>query len=206
MQVKASSRLLFIIAVFISFGFGVVPVSAEPVDGPSAKQVVEAFQAQLLEAMKLKTYAERYEKLSLPVLSSHDLTFIIRVGIRNEWKKLSKAQKQQLVDVFSRLAISEYAKNFKEFSGESFVFDSDEQTKQGGVVVRTRLLVPDEEEVKFSYSMKQRKGDWKILFITAKGVNQSLVRTKEYDSILRREGFDALIGRISGKIEKYSKQ
>lgn len=206
MQVRISVRVLLIITVLVHSWFGAAYAYAESTDDPDAKQIVDVFQAQLLDAMKLKTYSERYQTLSEPVLSSHDLTFIIRVGIRNEWKKLSKPQKQQLVDVFSRLAIAEYAKHFKDFSGESFIFDSQEETRQGGIVVRMRLLLNEDEEVKFSYSMKKRRGAWKILFITAKGVNQSLVRTKEYDSILRNEGFDTLIAKISGKIEKYSKQ
>ena len=207
MQVKISVRVLFTIAILFYSWLGATFSYADPAnDDATAKQVVEKFQAKLLDAMKLKTYSKRYQALSEPVLSSHDLTFIIRVGIRNEWKKLSKPQKQNLVEVFSRLAVAEYAKHFKDFSGQSFVFDSQEQTKQGGVVIRTRLLVNQDEQVKFNYSMKKRRGSWKILFITAKGVNQSLVRTKEYDSILRSEGFDALISRINGKIEEYSKQ
>ena len=64
--------------------------------------------------MKLPTYTERSQKLTNPVLSSHDLAFIIRVGIRNEWKKLTPDQKQRLVNVFSHLAVAEYAKNFKD--------------------------------------------------------------------------------------------
>ncbi len=211
MLIKSSTRVLLIYTVLVNLWLG-IPLSAavpqiETSNEPTAKQVVEEFQAQLLDAMKLPSYSERYQKLTNPVLSSHDLAFIIRVGIRNEWKKLTLDQKQQLVKVFSHLAVAEYAKNFKDYSDQSFIFDSEEPTKQGkGVVVRMRLQVDKDEQVKFSYSMKKRRGDWKILFITAKGVNQSLVRTKEYDSILRREGFDALIARISGKIEEYSKQ
>lgn len=210
MLIKPSMKILLIYVVLINLWLG-IPLSVavsqiEASNEPTAKQVVEEFQEQLLGAMKLPTYDERYQKLTNPVLSSHDLNFIIRVGIRNEWKKLTLDQKQQLVSVFSDLAVAEYAKNFKDFNDQSFIFESEEPTKQGGIVVRMRLQVEKDEEVKFSYSMKKRKGDWKILFITAKGVNQSLVRTKEYDSILRREGFDALIARISGKIEEYSTQ
>ena len=151
MQVRISVRVLLIITVLVHSWFGAAYAYAESTDDPDAKQIVDVFQAQLLDAMKLKTYSERYQTLSEPVLSSHDLTFIIRVGIRNEWKKLSKPQKQQLVDVFSRLAIAEYAKHFKDFSGESFIFDSQEETRQGGIVVRMRLLLNEDEEVKFSY-------------------------------------------------------
>lgn len=203
MQIKPNIRMLFFIAALINLGFGIALSNAEQNDEFTAKQVVELFQEKLLEAMQLATYAERYEVLAKPVLSSHNLFFIVRVGISNQWKLLTKAQKQQLVTVFLRLAVAEYANNFKNFSGESFIFDVAKQVRQG-VVVRMRFKT-DDEEIIFNYSMKKIHNNWKIMFITVKGVNQSLVRAREYGSILRREGFDALINKINDKVAAYAK-
>lgn len=204
MLAKSNIPVFFVFFILIHTWLNIAYTQAA--SKTTAKQVVAKFQDDLLAAMKLSSYSERYKKLNKPVLSSHDLAFIIRVGIGNQWKKLKPKQKQKLVDVFSQLAVAEYAKNFKDYNKQSFVFDSEEPTKRGGgMVVRMRFLVSENEQVKFSYAMKQRRGQWKILFITVKGVNQSLVRVKEYDSILKHQGFDVLIAKINAKIVAYSK-
>jgi phospholipid transport system substrate-binding protein len=175
----------------------------------TARQVVEKFQAELIEVMKNGKqlgYAGRYEKLKDPVSNSHDLTKIARIVVGKEWEKLSEEQQQKLVDVFIRLSIASYAHNFKEYSGESFVFDSEEETARGGVVVHSHLVVPGEKDVKFDYMLKEKGPSWRIINIIANGVSDLALKRSEYTAILQREGFDALITKINEKIDNYSKQ
>ena len=174
----------------------------------TAKQVVEKFQAELIAVMKNGTqlnYAGRYEKLHDPVSNSHDLTKIARIIIGKEWEKLSEAQQQKLVDVIIRLSVSSYAHNFKDYTGESFVFDSEEETTRGGVVVHSHLNIPDSKPVKFDYMLKEKGNSWRIINIIANGVSDLALKRSEYTSVLQHEGFDALISKINEKIDNYSK-
>jgi|GEM_PF-107374 len=173
----------------------------------TARQVIEAFQADLLETMKQgKTlgFKGRYEKLEQPVKNSHDLTKIARIVIGKDWKNLSEEQKQKMLDIFTRLSIASYAYNFKDFSGEAFRYDSEEQTARGGVIVHTYLVLPEDKDVKFDYMLKNKGDGWRIINIIANGVSDLALKRSEYTSILKREGFDALIAKISDKIDKYS--
>ena len=175
----------------------------------TARQVVEKFQAELIDVMKNGKhlgYAGRYDKLKDPISNSHDLTKIARIVVGKEWEKLSEAQQQELVDVFSRLSIASYAHNFKDYSGESFVFDSEEETTRGGVVVHSHLVIPGEKDVKFDYMLKEKGDSWRIINIIANGVSDLALKRSEYTAILQREGFDALIAKINEKIDNYSKQ
>lgn len=175
----------------------------------TARQVVEKFQAELIEVMKNGKqlgYAGRYEKLKDPISNSHDLTKIARIVVGKEWERLSEAQQQELVDVFSRLSIASYAHNFKDYSGESFVFDSEEETTRGGFVVHSHLVIPGEKDVKFDYMLKEKGDSWRIINIIANGVSDLALKRSEYTAILQREGFDALIAKINEKIDNYSKQ
>jgi phospholipid transport system substrate-binding protein len=194
--------------VFIFCLFAAANVFAQTESGETAKQVVEKFQAELIAVMKNGKqlgYAGRYEKLSEPVSNSHDLTKIARIVVGKEWEKLSEAQQQQLVDIFVRLSIASYAHNFKDFSGESFVFDSEEETTRGGVVVHSHLIIPDDKPVKFDYMLKEKGNSWRIINIIANGVSDLALKRSEYTSILQREGFDALMAKINEKIDTYSK-
>ena len=194
--------------VFIFCLFATANAYAQNEAGATAKQVVEKFQAELIAVMKNGKqlgYAGRYDKLYEPVSNSHDLTKIARIVVGKEWEKLSEAQQQKLVDDFVRLSVASYAHNFKDYSGESFVFDSEEETTRGGVVVHSTLIIPDDKSVKFDYMLKEKGTSWRIINIIANGVSDLALKRSEYTTILQREGFDALIAKINEKIDNYSK-
>jgi phospholipid transport system substrate-binding protein len=195
--------------VFISCLFATGNIFAQTESGATAKQVVEKFQTELIAVMKNGKqlgYAGRYDKLYEPVSNSHDLTKIARIVVGKEWEKLSEAQQQKLVDVFIRLSVASYAHNFKDYSGETFVFDSEEETTRGGVVVHSHFIIPDDKPVKFDYMLKEKGNSWRIINIIANGVSDLALKRSEYTTILQREGFDALIAKINEKIDNYSKQ
>ncbi len=175
----------------------------------TAKQVVENFQSELIAVMKQGKdlgFKGRYDKLGVAIAKSHDLTKIARVVVGKEWAKLSEDQQQKLVDVFSQLSIAAYAYNFKDFSGESFKFGSEEETTRGGAVIHTTLFIPGEKEVKFDYMLKKKGESWRIINIIANGVSDLALKRSEYTSILERDGFDSLMTKINDKIDHYAKQ
>lgn len=177
--------------------------------GASAKAVVEQFQAELIDVMKNGKklgFSGRYDKLKEAVSNSHDLNKIARIVVGKEWEKLNSEQQDELVDVFSRLSIASYAHNFNDYSGEKFTFESEEETTRGGVVVHSRLTVPDDKPVKFDYMLKEKGNSWRIINIIANGVSDLALKRSEYTTILQREGFDALMAKINEKIDNYSKQ
>jgi phospholipid transport system substrate-binding protein len=174
----------------------------------TARQVIDKFQADLIDVMKNGKklgYSGRYDKLNSSVSNSHDLTKIARIVVGKEWEKLSADQQQKLIDVFSRLSVASYAHNFKDYAGESFTVDSEEQTARGGVIVHSHLSIPDEKDVKFDYMLKEKGDSWRIINIIANGVSDLALKRSEYTTILQREGFDVLIGKINEKIDNYSK-
>ena len=175
----------------------------------TAKQVVESFQSELIEVMKKGKelgYEGRFEQLYGPVTESHDLTKIVRIVVGREWETLTAEQQAKLVDVFTRLSVASYAHNFKEFDGESFRFESEEETARGGMIVHSYMVIPGDKDVKFDYMLKKKGNTWKIINIIANGVSDLALKRSEYTAILKREGFDALVAKISEKIDNYSQQ
>ena len=186
-----------------------IPAFAADGSKSTARQLVENFEQKLIEVMKNGQklgFKGRYEKLKDAVSNSHDLPKIARIVVGKEWEKLNPAQQQQLVDTFSRLSIASYAHNFKDYSGETFTFDTEEQTARGGVVIHSHLNIPDDKPVKFDYMLKENGNSWRIINIIANGVSDLALKRSEYTTILQREGFEALIAKIQDKIESYEKQ
>ena len=54
--------------------------------------------------------------------------------------------------------------------------------------------------------MKKKGDDWRIINIIANGISDLALKRSEYTSILKREGFEVLLAKISDKIKLYSSQ
>jgi len=178
-------------------------------DEISAKQVIEDFQSQLIDVMKqgkVLGFQGRYDKLDAVVKKTHDLPKIARIVVGKQWEELTPEQQVKLEAAVSQLSVSAYAYNFKDFSGESFSFVSEEETGRGGVVIHSNLKIPGDKDVKFDYMMKKKDDSWQIINIIADGVSDLALKRSDYTSVLTREGFDALIAKINEKIESYAKQ
>ena len=178
-------------------------------ESATARQIIDKFQTELIHVMKdgkKLGYAGRYEKLEPAVLNSHDLLKIARIVVGKEGEKLTEEQQKKLADVFTRISVASYAHNFKDFSGEEFIIDSEEETKNGGVVIHSHLTIPDDKPVKFDYLLKEKGASWRIIHIIANGVSDLALKRSEYTAILQRDGFDALISQINEKIDNYAKQ
>lgn len=202
-------KILNLLIICSLFSAGTHRVFAADSANPKARQIVDKFQEELINVMKNGKklgYSGRYDKLKDPISNSHDLSKIARIVVGKEWEKLTEPQQEQLVDVFTKLSIASYAHNFKDYSGESFTFDKEEETARGGAVIHTHLTIPDDKPVKFDYMLKEKGDSWRIINIIANGVSDLALKRSEYTTILQREGFDALIAKISEKIDNYSKQ
>ncbi len=178
-------------------------------ESATARQIIDKFQTELIHVMKdgkKLGYAGRYEKLEPAVVNSHDLPKIARIVVGKEGEKLTEEQQKKLADVFTRISVASYAHNFKDFSGEEFIIDSEEETKNGGVVIHSHLTIPDDKPVKFDYMLKEKGASWRIINIIANGVSDLALKRSEYTAILQRDGFDVLISQINEKIDNYAKQ
>ena len=196
--------------IYVGLIFLLFTVSANVyADEITARQVVEEFQNELIAVMKQGKelgFKGRYEKLDTAVKKSHDLPKIARIIVGKQWEELSQEQQAKLEKAISQLSVSAYAHNFKDFSGEAFSFLSEEETGRGGVVVHTNLHIPSEKDVKFDYMMKKKDEGWQIINIIADGVSDLALKRSEYTSVLSKDGFDALIAKITEKIDNYAAQ
>lgn len=174
-----------------------------------AKEVVLTFQRELLDVMKQGVelgYQGRYQKLEVAIAKSHDLAKVARIVIGKEWKGLSAEQRKKLTEVFSQFSIASYAHNFKQFAGESFEYASEDKTARGGIIVHSVFVLPKDKNVKFDYMLKKTADKWLVINVIANGVSDLALKRSEYTSILKRDGFDALIAKITERIDNYANQ
>lgn len=191
-----------VVAVVLNLVMFVLPAQArEPAE------VVKEFQTVLLEVMKQAEslgYEGRYERLKPAVLASHDIPFIARLTVGKYWKTLSKEEQALFLRMFEQLSVAAYAGRFDGYHGEQFTVLSQKPLPRDKVLVETLFTKANGEQLHFNYLLRAVGQDWRIINITVDGVSDLAVKRAEYTSLVKDQGFSALIDKMKEQISRYA--
>jgi phospholipid transport system substrate-binding protein len=177
-------------------------------DEPGATASVEALHLALLSAMKDATtlgYGGRVERIAPAVEARFDLDFMARFVLGPGGKDLSPADQARWRDAFARVTVATYAGRFTGWGGEEFKTLGQEPAAQDTVFVRTMVDRPKDEDVELTYRLRKEGDGWKIVDIYQKGtVSELALRRSEYSTVLKRDGFEALLKTVDAKTADYA--
>lgn len=177
---------------------------ADAVQAETPSQVVETLHATLLEVMKDATalgYQGREAKLTPVLKEILDIPFMAEKSVGRHWKTTGEEERARLLETFTRFTIANYAGRFEGYSGQQFETLREEPSLRGTVLVHSRLVEKGADPVQLNYRLRQVDGSWKVIDIYLNGtVSEIALRRSEYSSLIRREGFDALLAALDEKI------
>ena len=208
-----ASRWVLAFALALVFAAGLLSqATAEPASPPASASptasspvpTIEAFHAGLLAIMKDAKnlgFQGRIEKLEPLMGRTFDLEFMASKTVGRHWETLSAADQKRWVETFTRFTTANYAGRFTGFSGEQFVTLGVEDAARDTRLVRTKIVVPGDEDVELNYRVMQENGGWKVIDVYLNGkVSELALRRSEYASALKRDGFDQLVASVETKI------
>ena len=195
----------FMAAILVALALS-LSAHAEPTE--TSVGVVDEFHAALLGVMKGATelgYVGRAAKLASVIPEYFDISFMARKSVGPYWKQTDAATQRRLVDAFKRFMVANYAGQFDGFSGQFFETLGEQPARMDTMLVRSRLVVPDGDDVELNYRMRQVNDTWKIIDVYLDGtVSELALRRSEFTSIVKRDDFEALFRAIDAKIAKLS--
>ncbi len=185
-----------------------LPLSASDAAQTAAGNTVETLHSTLLDVMKRSQelgYKGRYDALNPVISDSFDFAAIARVVLGRYWSELTPEQQRAFIEAFTRLSVATYASRFDSFSGEAFrPVAALEQSKEN-VTVKTELVKADGDTVKLDYVLRSGEGDrWRILNVIADGISDLSLKRADYTSIMKNEGYEALMAKLNERIARYA--
>ena len=188
--------------------FALLQLGAAP-DERTPDQVVETLQACMADVMKNAEtlgFEGRVERLHPVLPDVFDLAFMAEKSVGRHWKTASPEEQERLVSTFTRYVIENYAGRFTGWDGQAFEILGDEPSARGTILVRTRLVDPNADDVKLDYRLrKTEESGWKIIDVYLDGtVSELALRRSEYSSLIKREGFEALLAALDERIQTLS--
>jgi phospholipid transport system substrate-binding protein len=172
-----------------------------------AAEVIETFNARLLESMKRADelgYSGRFKLLEPVIKGSFALPFMASQSVGGYWKTLTEEDRARFLRTYTEWTISSYAGNFDEYSGQRFEVVSESEPVQGTVSVISKLIPPRKEEVTFQYRLRKMEGTWRIVDIQVSGVSQLALTRSQFVSVIKNKGFDELLSMLNGKIKGFA--
>jgi phospholipid transport system substrate-binding protein len=184
--------------------------SATAREAAGPREVVESLHDVLLGCMKeadTLRFQGRYDRILAELDRGFDLPFMAGISIGATWKELSPRERADFVELSRRLSASNYAHNFDGYGGQRFETLSDEPAARGTIVVKTELVQPEGDDVRFDYRLRKLGDTWRVIDVQLDGkISEITLRRADYRSRIERAGFAQLVRDLEEKIEELSKE
>ncbi len=190
-----------VLTILISF----VPAAAAQQDaGP--EQLVQKITEEVLTAIKSDQQLARGDKVKAiklaeeKVLPYIDFEEATRLAVGRAWSQASPEQRKKLVSEFRNMLVRTYSNAIEAYQGQSLkVLPSRKQDAKDEATVRAQFMRPGAPPLPMEFQMRKTGSDWKVYDIAVEGISLVLTYRSEFDSVVKQEGIDGLIKRLSQK-------
>jgi phospholipid transport system substrate-binding protein len=134
------------------------------------------------------------------ILPHVDFEEATRLAVGRGWKEAKPEQRARLVQEFRRMLVRTYSNAISAYHGQTMKVQP-VRMKPGDdeVTVHNQFVRPGAKPVLVDYSMRKTPQGWKIYDIVVEGVSLVLTYRSEFDQVVKQEGIEGLIKRLSQK-------
>jgi phospholipid transport system substrate-binding protein len=185
----------------ILFGFMVTPaITAVAVDNAteSVRMSVESIIGILKDA-GLDKPAKR-EKIRVVIAERFDFRAMSQRTLATNWRKASKEEQQQFVELFSQLIQNTYIGRVEAYTNEEVKFPGEKVTKDRAVV--DTLIITSSAEIPVSYKLYLKDDRWLVYDVNIEGVSLISNYRNSYQEIVKRDGFAGLLSQMEEKVKE----
>jgi len=113
--------------------------------------------------------------------------------IRRWLPTITPAQKAAYKAALPNYIVGTYADNLIDYSDAKVNVVRVQPTTAGNADVMTQVVRPGRQPLAAVWSVVQLGGVWKVTNIRVAGINVAMAQSADFDSVIQRQGFDALI-------------
>jgi phospholipid transport system substrate-binding protein len=197
-------NFLFKVLALLSLGFAVTAAAQEQ----SPEQLVQKLTDEVLATIKSdKQLAAGDKQKALKLAEEKVLPYIdfeesTRIAVGRAWSQATPEQKKRLVTEFRNMLVRTYSNAIEGYAGQSLkVLPSrgGKQDSKDEATVRTQFIRAGGKPLPIEFQMRKSGQTWKVYDISVEGVSLVLTYRSEFDAVVKQEGIDGLIKRLSEK-------
>lgn len=200
-----SRNLLNFIRFIVGFALvallALLPRPGAAVQGPQ-EQVRGSIDAVLVllkdeQLKRPEMLKERRDQIFKVVDLRFDFEQMAERSLARHWKGLSGDEQQRFTDLFAKLVVCRYISRIESYTDETV--DYQKEMVQGDKA-RVYTAILKNGAIPITYSMKLAGDKWLVYDVMVEGVSLVANYRSEFEAILNKQDFAALLDRVQAKL------
>jgi phospholipid transport system substrate-binding protein len=160
-------------------------------------------QLEVVQKLGQLSVKQRYDALRPAIGATFDLPAMAKTVFGAGWDALTDAQKAEWAAALGDYVTASYAARLEGFNGKGFERDDKTQTRDGSVVVTTRVILSAGAPMPLDYVVRQTPQGWKIGDILVDGSLSELAQWRRSLRGLGDSGFAASKATLRQRTESF---
>jgi phospholipid transport system substrate-binding protein len=174
----------------------------------SPEQLVQKVTEEVLTAIKSdKQLAAGDKQKALKLAEEKVLPYIdfeeaTRLAVGRAWSQATPEQRKKLVGEFRNMLVRTYSNAIEAYEGQTLKVLPSRGGKQAGndeATVRAQFVRAGGKPLPIEFQMRKTGPTWKVFDIAVEGISLVLTYRSEFDAVVKQEGIDGLIKRLTQK-------
>jgi phospholipid transport system substrate-binding protein len=144
------------------------------------------------------------EKIRVVIAERFDFRAMSQRTLATNWRKASKEEQQQFVELFSQLIQNTYIGRVEAYTDEGVTYPGEKVTNNRAVV--DTLIITSSAEIPVTYKLYLKDDRWLVYDVNIEGVSLISNYRNSYHEIVKRDGFAGLLGQMEEKIKELANQ
>jgi phospholipid transport system substrate-binding protein len=136
------------------------------------------------------------EEKVLPYVDFEEAT---RLAVGRAWSQATPEQKKRLVNEFRNMLVRTYSNAIESYQGQTLKVMPSRAKQADEATVRTQFVRAGGKPLPIEFQMRKTDQGWKVYDIAVEGISLVLTYRSEFDAVVKQEGIDGLIKRLTQK-------
>ena len=187
-------------------GFMLLVLSAHSQAEQSPKQAMQTAVDTILGILTNETLDKKQKRLEMREIISKRFDFraMSQRTLATNWKKATKDEQRQFVDLFAQLIQNSYIGKVEAYTSETVEYPA-EKIKGKRAVVDT-LIITSSTEIPVNYKLYLKKAEWYVYDVIIEGVSLISSYRSTYQEIVKKDGFQGLFVKMEEKLKELESQ
>ena len=150
-----------------------------------------------------KSHKENFKNYNLIknlVAQTYNVEKMISIIIGKKWNQIKVVKQKEIISVFNEYVIKNYIKRFKKIKQIDFENLSSKEVRKNFFLVKTKLKILEEDDVKIDYLLTKNNGEWKIFDVLLAGsVSEIATKKSEFNLFISNNNIEGLIQALKSK-------
>jgi len=173
--------------------------------GKGADDFIRTVGQQAIDSLAGKKLLDeqRQARFRIILKRTFEVPSIARFTLGRFWRRTSKQQRKEYVDLFEDFIVLAYAALLRNYSGESFRVGKVHEVNKSDVLVQSELALNDRRKIVIYWRVRG-KSDFKIIDVIVEGVSMVITQRDEFAAIINQNGgkVDGLLTALRKKTRK----